>query len=55
MHTISTVFVAVGYGQPQAADDAANMGVFQLTNLPGTLCFDHATILDDYAATKRVR
>lgn len=52
MHTISTVYVAEGHGKPQAADDAAQVRIFQLTNLPMKLCFDHAQILADYAATK---
>jgi 8-oxo-dGTP diphosphatase len=53
MHTISTVYIADGCGQPLAADDAANVGIFQLNNLPEPLCFDHAGILADYAALKR--
>jgi 8-oxo-dGTP diphosphatase len=55
MHTISTVYVADGSGQIQAADDAANVGIYQLENLPEPLCFDHAAILKDYAAAKLVR
>jgi len=51
MHTISTVYVADGHGTPQAADDAARLKIFQPTNLPEKLCFDHATILTDYLAT----
>jgi 8-oxo-dGTP diphosphatase len=50
MHTISTVFMAQGSGIPQAADDAANLALFSLWELPATLCFDHARILADYAA-----
>jgi len=42
MHTISAVYTADGCGQPQAADDAADVGVFRLDKLPGPLCFDHA-------------
>jgi 8-oxo-dGTP diphosphatase len=48
MHTISTVYFADGCGQPQAADDAAHLEVFPLSDLPETLCFDHAKILYDY-------
>jgi len=55
MHTISTVYMADGCGQPRAADDAADAGIFQLDNLPGPLCFDHAAILADYAALRRAR
>lgn len=53
MHTISTVYIAEGYGQPQAADDASNLEIFRLEQLPERLCFDHARILNDYAATKK--
>jgi len=53
MHTISTVYVADGCGQPLAADDAAAVGIFSMDNLPGVLCFDHAKILADYAARKQ--
>ena len=52
MHTISTVYVAEGLGKPQAADDAAQLKIFQLTNLPEVLCFDHAAILADYVVKK---
>lgn len=51
MHTISTVYVATGHGIPRAADDALNLAVFRLDALPERLCFDHARILADYAAT----
>jgi 8-oxo-dGTP diphosphatase len=53
VHTISTVYMADGSGQPQAADDAADVGIFQLENLPEPLCFDHTEILADYAARRR--
>ena len=55
MHTISTVYIADGCGLPQAADDAAEAGIFQLENLPEPLCFDHAEILADYAVLRRAR
>lgn len=48
MHTISTVFIAKGHGVPHAADDAVNLKVFPLDQLPEPLCFDHAAILMDY-------
>lgn len=53
MHTISTVFVAEGSGQPHPADDALNLALFPLSGLPKILCFDHARILNDYAAMKQ--
>lgn len=48
-HTISAVFIGTGTGTPKAADDAVNLGLFHLHNLPAVLCFDHAQILADYA------
>jgi ADP-ribose pyrophosphatase YjhB (NUDIX family) len=47
-HTISTVYIAKGRGLPQAADDAAEIGVFTQANLPSPLMFDHEEILSDY-------
>jgi 8-oxo-dGTP diphosphatase len=55
LHTISTVFVASGLGTPKAADDAADLAVFALDNLPPTLCFDHGAILADYLAARASR
>jgi len=53
MHTISTVFAAKGSGTPHAADDAVNLQVFTLENLPSSLCFDHEKILNDYLRMKK--
>ena len=47
-HTISVVFVARGSGRPEAADDADAVGVFSRDEIPQTLAFDHARILQDY-------
>jgi ADP-ribose pyrophosphatase YjhB (NUDIX family) len=47
-HTISVVFVAKAKGTPEAADDAARIGVFTLDSLPNKLAFDHSQILRDY-------
>ena len=52
MHTISAVYVAQGKGIPSAADDAANLKIFGLDELPGQLCFDHSRILVDYLHQK---
>jgi ADP-ribose pyrophosphatase YjhB (NUDIX family) len=41
------VFIATADGQPVAADDARNAGIFTRNNLP-ELAFDHAVILQDY-------
>jgi ADP-ribose pyrophosphatase YjhB (NUDIX family) len=47
-HTISVVFVARATGEPKAADDAQDIGVFDQNSLPEQLAFDHAKILQDY-------
>ena len=52
MHTISAVYMANGKGIPCAADDAANLKIFGLYELPGQLCFDHSKILLDYLNQK---
>jgi len=53
MHTISTVFAAKGRGVPLAADDALNLKIFRLNELPEHLCFDHKRILTDYLEKKQ--
>ncbi|MFH1627982.1 MAG: NUDIX hydrolase [Pseudomonadota bacterium] len=47
-HTISVVFVGKATGKPRAADDAADIGIFDRTSLPDPLAFDHRQILSDY-------
>jgi 8-oxo-dGTP diphosphatase len=47
-HTISIVFLATATGEPQAADDAKNIDIFNSDSLPEGLCFDHDRILQDY-------
>jgi 8-oxo-dGTP diphosphatase len=47
-HTLSIVFLATATGEPQAADDAKNVGVFHHWDIPTDLCFDHDKILRDY-------
>lgn len=47
-HTIAVVFLATATGEPQAGDDAKNLGIFELWQLPSNLCFDHDRILHDY-------
>ncbi len=48
-HTVSVVFTASGIGIPKAADDAKNLRIFPLDDLPENLAFDHALILSDYS------
>ena len=52
-HTISTVFIARAKGEPVGADDAARAAVTPADAPPGTLVFDHATIVADYLAYRR--
>jgi ADP-ribose pyrophosphatase YjhB (NUDIX family) len=47
-HTITTVYVAQGHGQPQAADDARRLAIFAPEQLPPVLAFDHRLILAEY-------
>ena len=47
-HTITTVYVAQGEGQPQAADDARHLAIFAPDQLPPVLAFDHSLILSEY-------
>ena len=52
-HTITTVYVAEGSGELEAADDAAEAGVFQPEDLPDDIAFDHRDILKDYFSRRR--
>jgi 8-oxo-dGTP diphosphatase len=47
-HTVTAVYIAEATGVPIAADDAKNVGVFTLDQLPAPLAFDHAMVLGDY-------
>ncbi len=47
-HSLSTVYIARAKGQPKAMDDAIEIGVFNESNLPEEMAFDHRTILNDY-------
>jgi ADP-ribose pyrophosphatase YjhB (NUDIX family) len=47
-HTITVVFVAQAEGEPKAADDAREIGIFDRNSLPEQLVFDHRKILEDY-------
>ncbi|MEE9523129.1 MAG: NUDIX hydrolase [Thermodesulfovibrionales bacterium] len=51
-HTITTVFIATTEGVPQAADDAADVGIFRRDELPDDIAFDHRDILSDYFEEK---
>ena len=47
-HTVSAVYIASATGTPVAADDAKNLAVFDIRQLPTELAFDHGRILADY-------
>ena len=47
-HTVTAVYVAEATGEPQAADDAKNLQIFDIDDLPEELAFDHAQVLEDY-------
>jgi 8-oxo-dGTP diphosphatase len=47
-HTLSVVFIATATGEPKAADDAKNLGIFTPSKIPNNLCFDHNKIIADY-------
>ena len=47
-HTISTVYIAKGKGNPLAQDDAIAIGFFSESDLPDEIAFDHRLILGDY-------
>ena len=51
-HTASAVYIAESDGIPKAADDAKNLALFTLDELPEQLAFDHNQILDDYRVYK---
>lgn len=48
-HTITIVYIAkVVSGAPAAADDAKNIGIFTIDNLPDNIVFDHRKIIIEY-------
>lgn len=47
-HTISLVMIAKATGEPEAADDAKSLRLFEPWALPGQMCFDHQQVLQDY-------
>jgi ADP-ribose pyrophosphatase YjhB (NUDIX family) len=53
-HTAATVFIGQAHNNPTAGDDAAEAGLFSEHNLP-ELVFDHAQILADYFAARKIK
>ena len=52
-HTISTVFIGEGEGNPQAGDDAKKMMIYPRERIPTNLSFDHSKILQDYFTSRK--
>ncbi len=52
-HTVSTVFIATASGMPVAGDDAKNIKIYSMDELPDNLAFDHNLILKDYIFYKK--
>ncbi|MFC1754179.1 macro domain-containing protein [Thermoproteota archaeon] len=53
-HTITTVFVAKADGMPTAGDDAKNVKIILLEDIPNIkLAFDHSDVLEDYKNFKQ--
>jgi 8-oxo-dGTP diphosphatase len=47
-HTMSVTYIATAKGDPKAGDDAKNVRVVDIWEIPENLCFDHDRILHDY-------
>lgn len=47
-HTLAIAFIATATGEPQAADDAKDLGIFNQSEIPSNLCFDHDRIIREY-------
>jgi len=45
-HTVSIVYVALGYGELKAGDDAGEVELFDMEDVP-KLAFDHNKIIED--------
>lgn len=52
-HTVTAVYVAQATGHPCADDDAEQVGIFALDDLPAELAFDHRMVLADFAEFER--
>jgi len=46
--TLTVVYIGRAAGNPQASDDAQNVGLFDTGALPSPIAFDHREILADY-------
>lgn len=46
--TVTLAYIAQATGEPRALDDARDLAVFDPYDLPSSLAFDHALVLQDY-------
>jgi 8-oxo-dGTP diphosphatase len=54
-HTMSVVYIATATGDPKAGDDAKQVHIVNLWEIPANLCFDHGKILADYVKYRNYR
>ena len=54
-HTVSLVYVAEATGEPRAQDDAKDVRIVTMEQIPKHLAFDHDLILQDYLEFRRRR
>ncbi|MBF0445729.1 MAG: NUDIX hydrolase [Magnetococcales bacterium] len=47
-HTATAVYVGQAHGTPVAGDDAQDLSIVDVDNLPDKLAFDHGLVLSDY-------
>ena len=47
-HTVTMIYVARASGEPVAADDAADVAVFDPADVNVDLAFDHVKVISDY-------
>lgn len=52
-HTATALYVAQASGQPVAQDDAKQVAVFAVEQVPTGLAFDHDLMIQDYLAWRR--
>ena len=52
-HTVGLVYVAEATGAPKAQDDAKDVRVVTMEQIPERLAFDHGLILQDYLEFRR--
>jgi len=52
-HTVSVVFYGKGSGTPKAGDDAKELFLFDINQIPNNLAFDHNKIINDFIKLKR--